>query len=367
MAKSSTKIALLAGDDTIDIKVIYCLFQVFSNIYIISNREESILKYTRYKKKFTYIPWTNKAENQEKILADMKGFCEENEIEFLLFGDCKSSNFLDRYKDRFTNQKFFPTLAEKTLEHMDQKWLFSQTLMEEGISTPHSLYIDTSEKLDLSNKGYIAEQIGYPLIVKPVLSDGSLGVRKINSFEELQNHVFGRNAYNDLPLIIQKYIEGVDGGYSYLAVDGEVLAFSVQLVKHEDELEFVHHPEIEELGSKIVKHFKYNGAGNIDLRIDSNTGKVYIFECNPRYWRSVNAAMWCGLNFPEQMVKRITGEAFENSVALGDYTSAGKKIKTFIKKPWLYFSMSKNDRKDIWYNLSDIMPHIVLLWRRFKR
>ncbi|MCB2091946.1 MAG: ATP-grasp domain-containing protein [Alphaproteobacteria bacterium] len=367
MAKSSTRIALLAGDETIDIKVIYCLHQVFKNIYIISNNEKSILRYTRYKKKFTYIPWSDKAEGQEKNIAEINNFCDENAIDFILFGDCNSSNFLDKYKDRFKSLKFFPTLARNTLENMDHKWLFSQILMKEGISTPHTLYIDTPEKLDFSKQEYIEKQIGYPLIVKPILSDGSLGVRKINNFEELRNHVFEKNAYNDLPLVIQKYIVGTDGGYSYLAVDGKVLAHSVQILKQEDELEFIRHTEIEELGSKIVELFKYNGAGNIDLRIESGTGKVYIFECNPRYWRSVNAAMWCGLNFPEQMVKRITGEKFEDAEALGHYTTAGKKIKSFIKKPWRYFSMSKNDRKDIWYNLLDIVPHFVVLWRHLKK
>ena len=325
------QIALLAGDETIDYKVLFCLNKINKNIHIISNDENSILKHSRYKKKFVYIPWSENADKGQSNAEDVKAFCDKNNIDVIFTGDCNSGIFLDRNKEIFSNQKFYPPLDHETLLHVDHKWNFSKTLMREGISTPHTIYLDKPEQVDLSQEAFIEQEIGYPLIAKPALGDDSLGVTKIENFDQLRDHVLGKNSYSELPLIVQQYIEGNDAGYSFLAKDGDVLIQSIQLVINEDELEFRHHQGIEDIGKKIVKLFNYNGAGNIDVRIDSSTGQVYVFELNPRFWRSVTASMWRGANFPKKMLNVTRGQEYDYLTTEGKYTLPGKKIKNVLK------------------------------------
>ncbi|MEZ5757094.1 MAG: ATP-grasp domain-containing protein [Emcibacteraceae bacterium] len=364
--KSSLKVALLAGMESIDFKVLYCLYREFNNIYVISNDKESILKSSRYKKKYIYIPWSAKSEDQENNIAAIKDFFDENGVDFIITGGCDSSIFLDKYKDSFPNQKFFPTLDYKTLQQIDHKWTFTEKLVKEDIPTPKTFYIDKESKIDETSRKRIEQEIGFPLMVKPVLSDGSLGVRKIKSFDALRDHIFGEHAYNDFPLVIQKFVEGSDASFCYLALNGEVLHFCIKVFLNEDEVEYYDHPEIEALGRKIIKFYKMTGPGNFDIRIDKHTGKIYVIECNPRFWRSVTASMWCGLNYPEAMIRKTMGLEYNAERPMGNYILTGKKVKMLARKPWKYFSFSKSEKEEIWFNLTDIGPQLALFMRRFK-
>jgi hypothetical protein len=42
---------------------------------------------------------------------------------------------------------------------------------------------------------------------------------------------------------------------------------------------------------------------NVDARIEKGTGKVFLLESNPRFWRSLAASVWCGLNFVSEWLE----------------------------------------------------------------
>jgi hypothetical protein len=107
--KSQVKIAFLSSDEIIDIKVLYCLYAVFSNIHIVSNNVNSILKYSRYKKQFIHIPWSVSSDNQVVNVQKIKEYCDHEGINFIAIGGIESIAFLHKYKDEFLNQIYFPT------------------------------------------------------------------------------------------------------------------------------------------------------------------------------------------------------------------------------------------------------------------
>lgn len=357
--KPKTKIVFLCGDDIIDFKVLYCLFFVFSEIHIIANNENSILKFSRYKKKFTFIPWSVYEKDQELTVQVIKEYLIDNSIEFIMTGGSESSAFLHKYRYNFNFANVFPTMDNIKLEQIDNKWKFAQILISEGISTPATLYIDSKDMVASDNREAIENRFIFPLIVKPVHGDGGQGVCKVNSFEELQEHILGNHSYNSLPLIIQDFIDGYDIDLSFIAENGTVLSQAVQKWTDEEVLEFCRHEEIEQLGEKIIRLFNYSGAGHFDMRIDYKTGKAYVIECNPRFWRSITAAMWSGLNFAETAVNSGMGLPYKKEGANGSYIMPGEKIRMIIRKPWLYFSLPKIFRKEVWYILGDPLPHIV--------
>lgn len=357
--KLKTKIVFLCGDDIIDFKVLYCLYFAFPEIHIISNNSGSVLKFSRYKKKFTFVPWSALDKDQMLAVASIKEYLIDNSIDFIMTGGSESSAFLNKYKSDFDFVKTFPTMDSAKLEQIDNKWQFAQILMSKGISTPATLYIDSKDAVSSANKTFIENKFKFPLIVKPVHGDGGQGVCKIANFEELQEHILGDHSYNSLPLIIQDFIDGYDIDLSFIAQDGVVLSQAVQRWTDEDVLEFCRHDEIELLGEKIIRLFDYNGAGHFDMRIDYKSGKAYVIECNPRFWRSITAAMWAGLNFAETAVNSGMGLPYKKEGANGQYIMPGKKIRTMIKRPWLYFSFPKLYRKEVWYILSDPLPHFM--------
>jgi biotin carboxylase len=365
--KSQVKIAFLSSDEIIDIKVLYCLYAVFSNIHIVSNNVNSILKYSRYKKQFIHIPWSVSSDNQVVNVQKIKEYCDHEGINFIAIGGIESIAFLHKYKDEFLNQIYFPTLDHKTLMMLDDKWKFAQILMNADISTPKTMYIDDLEKVAPANAKNIEQTVGYPLLVKPIFGDGGEGIKKVNDYEELYHHMTCGGRYSKLPLIIQTYIDGFDIDLSFIAKEGKILSMAVQRWSEEDVLEFSRNEKIEECGKNIVNLFNYNGPGHLDMRIEHNSGKVYVIECNPRFWRSITAAMWCGLNFTEVTIQAAMGLDYKVMGAQGSYTLPGEKLRAIVKKPWSYFSLSKQDKKELLYILSDPLIHIVTYFRNRNR
>jgi len=361
IVKSDIKVLLLAGSEDLNLKVLYCLFPAFKNIHVVANKTGNILKYSRYKKRFVHLPWSSHAEGQEECVQKLKQYCEDNAIDLIMPGDIAASAFLYKHKNVFVNQKIFPVMADEVLDQIDNKWTFAERLTAEGLSTPTTMLINQPEIVDETNRGLIEEKIGFPLVVKPLYCEASHGVEKIDSFEMLREHILGDKPYSSLPLIIQKYVDGYDIDLSFIADEGEILSKAVQKWTEEDVLEFCRHEEIEELGEKIVKLFQYSGAGHFDMRIDHKTGKLYVIECNPRFWFTITGAMWQGLNFVEAAVNYSTNREYKKDGAIGYYMLPGERIRMIMKKPWYYFSLSKNQRKELWTLLLDPVPQFIKL------
>lgn len=363
MAKSDTKILLLAGSTDLNIKVLYCLYPVFKNIHVVVNHSNSVIKYSRYRKKFDFIHWSLIKGDQVKSVADLQEYCKIHEIEVILPGDIAASGFMNKHKDVFSAQKTFPTMSADELERIDNKWLFGQDLMKAGLSTPETILIEKVGDISDDRKSEIEEKIGFPLILKPLFGEASHGIEKITSFDGLKMYAKNKISEETLPILLQTYIDGYDVGYSVLAEQGEVKTKAVQLIEQEDVLEYCRREDIEALGEKIVKLINYSGPANFDMRIDYHTGEIYVIECNPRFWFTITSAMWQGLNFPEAAVNYAAGNEYNKDGAEGIIRAPGLAMKLLIKKPWRYFSTSKNQRGSIWQPLLDPIPHLVKYFR----
>jgi predicted ATP-grasp superfamily ATP-dependent carboligase len=57
------------------------------------------------------------------------------------------------------------------------------------------------------------------------------------------------------------------------------------------------------MAGRIATATDYDGVMNVDARIESATGNVYLSESNPRFWRSLSASVWCGVNFVEECLR----------------------------------------------------------------
>ena len=161
-----------------------------------------------------------------------------------------------------------------------------------------------------------AHDIHFPVIVKPGLEDGSIGIRfsaVVGSLKELMERIDQVHADFDGPVLIEEYIEGRE---IYVAVlgnqDPEALPI-VELdlsqlpegtpkiagteVKWEEGTEVYRctqpffpddlEPEIEEKLKQTAiaayQALRLRDYGRIDIRLDAE-GTVHVIECNPNPW-----------------------------------------------------------------------------------
>jgi D-alanine-D-alanine ligase len=166
-----------------------------------------------------------------------------------------------------------------------------------------------------------AHDIAFPLIVKPMSEDGSIGIdvdSVVSSVKELMERIHYIHEQFDCPALIEEYIEGRE---IYAAVLGNEKPEALPLV----ELDLSNLPEgtpkiagsevkwekdseaykktrshvAEDLDEDMAEHLKQTAVaayqalqlrdyGRIDLRLTPE-GKIYVIEANPNPWLSSGA------------------------------------------------------------------------------
>lgn len=199
-----------------------------------------------------------------------------------------------------------PVIASPTIETVNlcnDKARFAQLLDRIGCRQPDAArVIDSRDEID---------EIGfeYPMIVKPVTGGGGIGVARVDTRQELADHMTSGRPGTTPPLLLQEFIPGQDIDCSFYAEDGQILASAVQTRRHPSDpsIEFTRNDQVVQVCEAVVNGLSYEGLGHMDLRIDERDGSVRVIELNPRVWASVHYAHFAGANFPALAVHRALG------------------------------------------------------------
>jgi D-alanine-D-alanine ligase len=187
-----------------------------------------------------------------------------------------------------------------------------------------------------------AQDISFPLIVKPTSEDGSIGIDAaavVTSVKELMERISYLQTEFDSPALIEEYIEGREIYASILGSDENAHALPLveldlsnlpkgmpkiasQDVKFEkdteaykltksviaEDLDEETVTKLTEIAIKAYRAVKLRDYGRIDMRVSSK-GEVYVIEANPNPWLSSGqefamAAKKSGLSYT-QMIGEI--------------------------------------------------------------
>lgn len=174
-------------------------------------------------------------------------------------------------------------------------------------------------KTALINGNYneLAEEIGFPALIKPSHSAGSRGIHIVNSVEELmewsektiaeygecalQEYICSKDYYYNV--MLYRTADGNWGNYAmtkimrYYPIKGGSSSFCVSI--ENDKLLAVCKEILDKLG--------WVGFADFDV-LEKGDGDYRVIEINPRIPASVRAAAISGVDFGEMIVKDILGE-----------------------------------------------------------
>ncbi len=163
-----------------------------------------------------------------------------------------------------------------------------------GVRTPETV-------LTLDGAQSLADAFGYPLIVKPRWGQGSVGLFKVHSREELEaafslaSSAAGRFAAacpeidpGAPQVMVQRCVAG--GEYGCDIVNDLQGRFRRAFVKRKfamrsgetDAAESVMDPALESMASKVGEWSRHRGCMDSDWMVDSK-GAAYLIELNPRF------------------------------------------------------------------------------------
>lgn len=199
----------------------------------------------------------------------------------------------------------------ETAEICFDKYKMYQYLRDNNIPT-----VKTYENFDVFYQDYINRKIDFPVFVKPRNGSGSVGARKIELLDELEQ------ICNNKELIIQEYMDGTDidaDVYVDTISKQAVSAFLKQKLetkigganktisfKDEKLFDFI---------KKIMACFQFSGP--IDMDFFKQGGKYYLSEINPRFGGAYLHAYGCGIDFFSSIVNNL--EKRINEASIGDY------------------------------------------------
>ena len=202
---------------------------------------------------------------------------------------------------------------KETADLCFDKYEMFKYLSEKGVRT-----VKTYGTFEDFDKDYKEGKIGLPVFVKPRTGSGSVGARRVESYELLKE-VMERSP----ELIIQELMTGkdMDADLYVDTVSGEVIAiFSKKKIsttigganktisfKDEKLFEFV---------KDAMKVCKFNGPLDMDLFFQD--GEYYLSEINPRFGGAYLHAYGAGVDFPSFIYRNVM-EKEANKQQIGQY------------------------------------------------
>ena len=319
-----------------------------ANIDYYYDFSQSILEYTKvFSELQLNWQWTPVTINNFKeIIILIKNDCVANNIEPLFFNLCDGDElneapgisvikYLNELQLKYTgSDEYFYNI---TTSKADMKDAFD----EYNVANANWVFIEKIEDVDDS----IFEKIGIPIIVKPAVSGGSMGVgikNVVHNFNELQEQITkmlsGYRGWNLNAggIVAEEFIDGAEftvlitGNYNEpekakiytpvervfhqsLPAEERFLSFDRLWEIYEDETEMPNDEnfydyalpnenlieEIKKISWNAYAACKGKGYTRVDVRIDAATNKMYVLEVNAQ----------CGLSEDE------------------DYTSIGAILK----------------------------------------
>ena len=319
-----------------------------ANIDYYYDFSQSILEYTKvFSELQLNWQWTPVTINDfKKTILSIKKDCVANNIEPLFFNLCDGDElneapgisvikYLNELQLKYTgSDEYFYNI---TTSKADMKDAFD----EYNVANANWVFIEKIEDVDDS----IFEKIGIPIIVKPAVSGGSMGVgikNVVHNFNELQEQITkmlsGYRGWNlnTGGIVAEEFIDGAEftvlitGNYNEpekakiytpvervfhqsLPAEERFLSFDRLWEIYEDETEMPNDEnfydyalpnenlieEIKKISWNAYAACKGKGYTRVDVRIDAATNKMYVLEVNAQ----------CGLSEDE------------------DYTSIGAILK----------------------------------------
>lgn len=223
-----------------------------------------------------------------------------------------------------------------------------------GIAVPKTILI--TDNTDAADK---AEEIGYPLIVKPRTSEGSSqGVVRIDSPEFLEITLEKlRKSFGDM--LLQEYIPGNNTAMRMANVlydknSRPVAMFTAKKIREYPITggittlgESTHDPEIMENAGRLFGHMRWYGVAEAEFKTDIRDNKPRLIEINPRFWSYLRLPVYCGIDFPYLLYRTARGDTIP---CISDYQAGAKyvhpgrdplAVMQFIKKNPGFGSISR--------------------------
>lgn len=258
-------------------------------------------------KRLTY---RNATESPEGFLEDILAELARNKYTMLLPLEDQTMALCAGRREEIEQYTTLPIPDQETLLLARDKALVTRRALSLGIPCPKTFFFSSLDEVKAS-----LSQINLPVIIKPRLSHGSIGIRVVREREHLlQNFQAVHEAY-PFPLI-QEVIppDGAGRGVAVLYNKKNELraAFAYRRLREfpvrggpSTLRESIRDEELVAMAKKLMESFDWFGVAMVEFKQDLRDNSVKLLEINPRFWGSLQLAIASGVDFPHLLYRMV--------------------------------------------------------------
>ena len=208
-----------------------------------------------------------------------------------------------------------PLASHQAIEACDDKTKTIRLAEENGIPCPKTRFIEGPD--DLLDA---ADEVGFPLVIKPRRGQGGKGIAFVSSKDELEDS-YSKTVKNYGPAMIQEFIKGE-----------KYLLAALLNSEHTPRRASVHRvirniggltiygktasqPKIVDHGLKLLSAAGLYGMVEADYILDKRDGLPKLMEINPRFFGSLAIHTAAGIDYPYLLCRMLMEGDIETDIS----------------------------------------------------
>jgi len=258
--------------------------------------------------------------------------------QMLLPMEDETLDLLSKYRSELYDLTYLPIVSFEKLQLARRKDKILRLAQNLGIPIPKTWFIGSISQLN-----ELKHNLPYPVVIKPQISSGALGISYPKNPDELMEQYLSVHQRFPYPFIQERIPrEGPGYGASFLLNEkGEVKASFVHKRLREYPVtggastlrESVRHDDIRDMARALLNALDWYGVAMVEFKVDLRDGIPKLMEVNPRFWGSLSLAIEAGVNFPYLMYRMSRGENFKPV----DHYQIGKRCRWLLPGDILHF------------------------------
>ena len=293
------RVLLLAAGFAAQYRVLRCTAALGAASCVLGSGAARSLAFSRYCRVFR--PFSFDDADAPEAARRLDAEAREWRADIVLPADFATTKFLARARPNLQTASF-PLPECEAVESLGAKDRFMEVCRRLDIPHPDGIVVaDRAALLDAIGE----ERIALPAIVKPLALAGGIGVTRIDS-----GNAFEVAAEIDYaPILVQRFVEGIDRCITIFCREGHVLKQAIY--EHPGGVfRFLDDEALAQIAARFASAMNLSGVINFDARIDGQ-GRIWMIECNPRFYFNMDVAMVAGLNFADWQTEAATVRATE--------------------------------------------------------
>lgn len=309
--------------------------------------------------------------------TDLMNIIKQNKIDVVLPIGYHSNIICSQNQKEIKKFSSLLVADYKNIKQVSDKSSLANFLNKNKISCPKTFVVN--KKGDLNKISFSRE-----MIIKSSQEMKGKKVEYAKNKQELTELFEKRKIFGSQ--IVQEKIIGFGCGYFALCKKGKILAsFQHRRIRQYPESggvssfsESFYDSKLEKLGKKVIEKLKWSGIIMVECIFDEQDKEYKLIEINPKFWGSLDLAIFSGVEFPYLYFlaakgiefpepKYVPGKKFQWVLPEDTLRIKTSKNKMKAIKEWFFCLFNPKIKKDISYVFQDPLPTLIRIGGTIKQ